>query len=85
MTIKYNDTLTLETIGEPVLDNYKDHAAYYWTAYNPAAKFDWGNHPAYRLIYIADGVTNPENEIDWMAPDDIQEVGGYDPETSHIG
>lgn len=85
MTIKYNSALTLETIDEPVLDNYKADAAYFWSAYDPSSKTDSGDYPAYRLVYIVpENVNAPEDEIDWTDPDDIQQAGSYDPATGRI-
>ena len=84
MTIKYNNNLTVETIGDPVLDNYKDSAAYYWTAYNPDAKDDLGLYDAYRLVYIVPDDMTDTHDINWTDPDDIQSVGGYDPDAGRI-
>lgn len=84
MTIKYNNNLIVETINDPVLDNYKDSAAFYWTAYNPDSKNDLGLYDAYDLVYVVpDDMTDPDN-IDWTDPDDIQPRGSYDPDTGKI-
>ena len=84
MTIKYNSNLTVETINAPILDNYKGIAAYYWTAYNPDAKNDFGLYDAYDLVYfVPNDMADPDN-IDWTDPDDIRPRGSYDPDTGKI-